>query len=189
MRDRNLVVVLVGRFDVNDVSHFITEAIKADHPLPEDASGKARLDTAVAAAARPPAPQRVSALPPLAAAVSGREFVLGENPLGLRALSVAFHSSGEATLRLAFRDGRIEQRAVGLDGVPRVSPGGHFGFPVALDGAWDGANTFTFEYDEVANINSYRYRLTFAGRDLSVEVVEETGLLHTQFMGRETPSR
>lgn len=183
--DKNLVVVLVGRFDVNDVSRFITDAIKADHPLPADPGGKTRLDAAVAAAAMPPAPHPVSALPSLAAAVSGREFVVVENPLGLATLSLSFQSTNEATLRLTFRDGRIEQRAVGLDGVPRLSPGGRFGLPVALVGAWDGANTFTFEYDEVANINSYRYRLTFAGRELSIEITEETGLVHARFTGHD----
>jgi CubicO group peptidase (beta-lactamase class C family) len=187
--DKNLVVVLVGRFDVSEVSHFITEAIKSDQELPEDAEGKALLDAAIAAAASPPKPQRTSALPALATAVSGRSFSLDNNPLGLKALLLSFRSPAEAMLHLEFRDGRVEQRAVGLDGVPRVSPGGRFGLPVALAGAWDGDNRFTFYYDEVANINSYRYRLTFAGHELSVEVAEQTGLVRTQFKGRDTTGR
>jgi CubicO group peptidase (beta-lactamase class C family) len=187
--DKNLVVVLVGLFDVSEVSHFITEAIKSDQELPEDAEGKALLDAAIAAAASPPKPQRTSALPALATAVSGRSFSLDNNPLGLKALLLSFRSPAEAMLHLEFRDGRVEQRAVGLDGVPRVSPGGRFGLPVALAGAWDGDNRFTFYYDEVANINSYRYRLTFAGHELSVEVAEQTGLVRTQFKGRDTTGR
>jgi len=184
--DKNLVVVLVGSFDVSDVSHDISQAIKSDHALPEDAEGKALLDAAIATAARPPEPHSPSALPALAAAVSDRTFSLEDNPFRLRAISLSFHSSDEATLRLEFCDGRVERRAVGLDGVPRVSPDGRFGLPVALAGTWEGDTTFTFDYDEVANINLYHYRLTFAGRQLSVEVNEQTGLVHTHFTGRDT---
>ena len=96
---------------------------------------------------------------------------------------MSFQSSSEATVRLEFGDGRVEQRSVGLDGVPRISPGGRFGLPVTLSGAWEGPSVFRFDYDEVANINSFRYRLTFSGRELSVEVTEQTGLLHAQFKG------
>jgi hypothetical protein len=177
-------VVLVGRFDVSDVSHFITEAIRSDGAIPEDAEGRLLLEAAIAVAARPPAPRSPSALPSLAGEVSGESFSLDRNPLGLKTLSVSFHPSGEATLRFEFGNGRVEQRPVGLDGVPRISPGGRFDLPVALAGAWEGPNIFTFDYDEVANINSYRYRLTFAGRELSIEVTEQTGLLHTQFKGK-----
>ena len=188
-RDKNLIVVLVGSFDVSTISHFISEAIKSDHALPEDAEGNALLNAAIAAAARTPKPHPPSALPSLADGVSGRVFSLEDNPLGLKALSLSFHSSAEATLHFEFRNGRVEERALGLDGVPRVSPGGRFGLPVALAGAWEGESTFTFDYDEVANINRYHYRLTFAGRQLNVEVKEQTGLVHTQFKGRDTTER
>jgi len=46
-----------------------------------------------------------------------------------------------------------------------------------------------FDYDEVANINVYRFRLTFAGPRLTVEVQEQTGLVHAQFAGRDTTAR
>jgi CubicO group peptidase (beta-lactamase class C family) len=187
--DKNLVVVFVGSFDVSDVSHFITDAIKSDRALPEDAEGKALLDAAIATVVRAPERRSHSALPALAAAVSGRAFSLEDNPLTLKALSLSFHSSDEATLRFEYRDGRVEQRAVGLDGVARVSPGGRFGLPVALVGAWQGDSVFTFDYDEVANINLYHYRLSFAGHELSVQVTEQTGLVHTQFTGRDTTRR
>gem|GEM_PF-6371306 len=112
--EKNLIVVLVGRFDVNDVNHFITEAIMSDHAIPEDLEGRTLLEAAIAAAARPSAPRSPSALPPLAGEVSGETFSLDDNPLGLKTLSVSFHSPSEATVRLRFGDGRVEQRPVGL---------------------------------------------------------------------------
>ena len=86
-------------------------------------------------------------------------------------------------MRLEFGNGRAEQRPIGLDGVPRVSPNGRVALPVALAGTWDGPNVFTFDYDEVANINSFRYRLTFVGDEVGVEVTEQTGLLYAHFKG------
>ena len=106
--EKNLIVVLVGRFDVNDVNHFITEAIMSDHAIPEDLEGRTLLEAAIAAAARPSAPRSPSALPPLAGEVSGETFSLDDNPLGLKTLSVSFHSPSEATVRLRFGDGRVE---------------------------------------------------------------------------------
>ena len=183
---QNLIVVLVGRLDVSTVSHFITESIKSDHALPEDAESKALLDSAVAAAARPPQPHAVAVLPPLAATVSGRSFVLDENALGLKSLALSFASRNEAALHLEFGDGRVEERPMGLDGVPRISPNGRFKLPVAVSGSWTGDNTFTFDYDEVANINCYRFHLTFSARQVAVEVEEQTGLVHARFAGKDS---
>jgi hypothetical protein len=36
----------------------------------------------------------------------------------------------------------------------------------------------------VANINSYRYRLTFDHDDVSIEVSEKTGLVDAKFQGK-----
>ena len=78
----------------------------------------------------------------------------------------------------------MEERPVGLDGIPRLSPGGRFGLPVALQGRWENNSTFVFDYDEVANINAYRYRLTFVNNDVSIEVSEKTGLMDAKFQGK-----
>jgi hypothetical protein len=70
--------------------------------------------------------------------------------------------------------------------VPRISPNGRFGLPVALCGKWEGSSKFTFDYDEVGNINSYRLRLTFSGRKVNIEPTERTGLVDTRFSGRRS---
>jgi hypothetical protein len=73
---------------------------------------------------------------------------------------------------------------VGLDGVPRVSPEGRFGLPVAVSGAWENGSTFVLTYDEVGNINAVRLRLTFSGSDVTVEMSERSGLMEAQLHGR-----
>jgi hypothetical protein len=86
-----------------------------------------------------------------------------------------FDRNDTAVAELEFLDGRVEKRLVGLDGVPRLSPNGRFGLPVALQGSWTDASTFVFDYDEVANINSFVCRFTFHGRQATVYLKERTG--------------
>jgi hypothetical protein len=59
-----------------------------------------------------------------------------------------------------------------VDGVPRVSPHGQFGLPVAVSGAWEGDSTFVLDYNEVGNINNRRFRLTFVDKGASVELTD-----------------
>ena len=179
--DRNIVVVFTGgEFEPGDVGKFIGQAIKSDRALPENPAANARLATAVTAAAAQPSE------PPLrvAAAISGKRYFVDKNPMGLQSLALTFPSENEAVLLLGFTDGRTEKRPIGTDGVPRVSPDGRYGLPVALRGWWETNRTFVFDYDEVANINCYRYRMTFNGDDLAIELSEKTGLEKTTFHAR-----
>jgi len=43
---------------------------------------------------------------------------------------------------------------------------------------------FAFDYDEVANINCYNLRLTFARDDVRIEMSEKTGLVEATFNGK-----
>jgi hypothetical protein len=117
-------------------------------------------------------------------AISGRKYVVEANPLGLKSFSLTFSAHNEAVAHLELADGRVEQRPLGLDGIPRLSPGGRFGLPVALQGRWETNSTFVFDYDEVANINSYRFRLTFVHDEVSIELSEKTGLVDAKFQGK-----
>jgi hypothetical protein len=94
-------------------------------------------------------------------------------------------TSGFAHLRLELNDRNDGPRAVGLDGVPRLSSNGRFDLPVALSGAWESDSTFVLDYNEVGNINAYRFRLTFSGGDVTVEFAEKSGaLVEARFRGR-----
>jgi CubicO group peptidase (beta-lactamase class C family) len=178
--ENRVVVFTGGEFEPGDIGKFIGESIKSNQPLPENPAGLSRLAAAVSAAARPPeAPAN-----PISKVISGRKYVVEANPRGLKSFSLTFSGSREAVVRLESTDGRVEQRPMGLDGVPRLSPGGRFGLPVALQGRWESNTSFVFDYDEVANINSYRYRLTFIHDDVNIELSEKTGLMNAKFQGK-----
>lgn len=180
---RNLVVVFTGgEFEPGDIGKFIGESIKSDHALPENAAGAARLAAAVRTAAQPPAQPATS----MSAAVSGRRYLVEANPAGLKMFSLTFSGKDQALVQMDFADGRVEQRPLGLDGIPRLSPNGRYGLPVALRGWWEGNSAFVLDYDEVANINCYRYRLTFVHDDVSIDLSERTGLVQVRFHGKSS---
>jgi CubicO group peptidase (beta-lactamase class C family) len=183
---KNLVVVFTGgEFEPGDIGQFIGRAIKSDHTLPEDSAGVARLAAAVREATRPPVARPVTPAPPLATVISSRTYALDANPLDLRSFSLTFPGGAEAQLQLGLNDRRDGPRPVGLDGVPRVSSNGRFGLPVAVSGAWESDSTFVLDYNEVGNINTYRFRLTFVGDVVTVEFAERSrALVLARFRGR-----
>jgi CubicO group peptidase (beta-lactamase class C family) len=182
---RNLVVVFTGgKFEPGDIGTFIGRAIMSNQPLPENTAGAARLAAAMRHATRPPAAQPVPPAPPLARMISGRSYALDANPIDLKSFVLAFPGAAEAQLQLELSDRCDGPRPVGLDGVPRVSSNGRFGLPVAVSGAWESNSTFVLDYNEVGNINAYRYRLTFSDGGITVELTERSGLVDARFLGR-----
>jgi len=182
---KNLVVVMTGGgFEPGEIGNFVAKALKSDRPLAANPAGEQRLQKAISAAGRPPAPRAMRPEPAISTAVSGRMYGTDANPIGLLSFSIKFSGGNDAVVRLDFAGGRVEQRPAGLDGVPRVSPDGRFGLPVALMGEWEDERTFVLDYDEIANINSYRFRLAFGARDVKVELSERTGLTKAEFGGR-----
>ena len=75
-------------------------------------------------------------------------------------------------------------RPIGLDGVLRLSPNGRYGLSVGLRGNWEDDHTFVLEYDEIANLNSYRFRLSFTDKTVSAQAKERTGLFDEKFEGK-----
>ena len=183
---KNLVVVFTGgEFEPGDIGTFIGRAIKSDKPLPEDPAAVARLGAAMHDATRPPAVQPVPPAPSLVRMISGRTYTLDANPLDLRSFALTFPGAAEAQLQLELSDRREGPRPVGLDGVPRVSSNGRFGLPVAVSGAWESDSTFVLDYNEVGNINTYRFRLTFVDDGVTVEFAERSrALVEARFHGR-----
>ncbi|HEU0105711.1 MAG TPA: serine hydrolase [Vicinamibacteria bacterium] len=185
---KNLIVVMTGGgFEPGDVGRFILEALGADGPIPENPAACSALTAAVTAAAQPPQARPAPRAPSWARRISGRRYSFDANAIGLASLTLTFSRADDAVARLSFADGRVEERAVGLDGVPRLSAGGRFGLPVALTGSWQGARTFDLWYDEVANINALRLRLSFRGKDVVAALTERTGLLEAEVKGRRDP--
>ena len=138
MPGTNLVAVLTGGgFEPGDVGAFILRSLKSGDALPPNPAAQARLAAALQAASRPPRAGALGRQPDLARTVAGRVYALEENPLGLDSLALSFSAgAAEGALTLFLRDRRDGPRPVGLDGVPRLSPDGRFGLPVAVSGTW-----------------------------------------------------
>ena len=183
---KDLVVVFTGgEFEPGDIGQFIGRAIKSDRPLPENSADAARLATAVRAATQPPAGRPVTTAPTQAKMISGRTYALDANPFDLKSFVLTFSGGATAQLQLELVDRLDRPRPVGLDGVPRVSPDGRFGLPVAVSGAWESDSTFILDYNEVGNINNRRFRLTFVDEGACVELTEMSDPLVTaRYRGR-----
>jgi hypothetical protein len=179
----DMVIVLAGGgFDPDDIGGLLG-AIKSDTALPPNPTGVAQLDSTLRAIASAPGEVSATPLPENARRISGMTYALEANPLGLHALSLNFDGS-EPTLKLTFSDGRAETRPFALNGQPRLSQGGRFGLPVAVNGKWTTPDVLSMDYDEVGNINSFHLDLAFAADSVIVSVAERTGLLNVKFVGR-----
>lgn len=188
---KNLVVVMTGGgFEPGDIGKLILESLRSDGPIAGNATATAALGAAVAEAAQPPKTHAVPEAPARAQNISGKRYAFDANAVGLVALTLTFDRRDEAVARIEFADGRVAERAVGLDGVPRLSGAGRFGLPVAMRGEWMGKDAFHLVYDEVANINALVLHLTFSGSDVTAMLMERTGLLdHTELQGHQVPPR
>ncbi len=190
---KNAVIVLNGGgFNTGEFMKLVLPAIKSEQALPANPAAEARLKTAIAEVAQATAPSTVTPLPAIAQTISGKTFGLPANWIGLQSLTLTFPSTGDPTVRLSFIENanmnRLEKtrevRPIGLDGVLRLSPNGRYGLSVGLRGAWEDATTFVLEYDEIANLNSYKLRLSFTESSVSVEAKERTGLFDEKFVGK-----
>lgn len=173
----NLVVQTTGGgLEGDDLSApLLPTLVDMEEPLPANPAGVARLGAAVEAVAQPPAPQPVAPLPDTAREVSGRTVALEPNPLTLATMHLDFDGSAEGVWRitLAGRQAPLTG-AVGLDGVYRMSTG-DYGLPVGVRGTWADAQTFVFEYDEIASLDAYTFRLRFEGGRVAVGVTTREG--------------
>ncbi|MBI4601839.1 MAG: serine hydrolase [Planctomycetes bacterium] len=188
--EKDLVVVFTGGgFDPGEIGRLLARAVRSDGPLPESPAARARLEAALEEIRRPPAPRPVPALPALVADVSGRTYRLEPNPYGLEDVALRFDAGGEAWLRLGLAGQPRDWRPVGLDGVPRASPGGRYGLPVGLRGEWKTGtgDVFALEYGEIGNINCFQVELAFEGDEVAVGIIERTGLPGAELRGRAQP--
>lgn len=160
-----------------------------DQPLPENPAAQADLQQAVAQARRPAEPTPPAEPPAIAAKIDGVRFEMGPN---LYARQVAYRRTSPAegvfyvALPAIHRQADLEVR-VGLDGVPRFSPG-RFGELVAATAHWEG-DTLVVNMDELANINRWTWRLTFDESGVSMEVTERTDLPRLSAQGKPAAAK
>ena len=181
---KNMVVVMTGGgFEPGDIGAFIIKALKSDRELPPNPAGYARLRRAIADAAKPAQAHPLTALPLLARRLAGT-YTLETNPLSLSLVSFRFDTPSEASLRLVFADGRVQEGAVGLDGVPRLTKLAT-GRTIALQGQWT-PTALELNYDQVADINAFTLSFVPTADRIVVQIVQqpETGNLNAVIKGR-----
>ncbi len=193
MPSKNTVIVFNGGgFNTGDVMKMIQPAIKSDQALPENPAAAAKLKAAISEAGKAAEPGKIQPLPAIAKAISGKTFTVQNNWIGLTTLTLTFPEVGDPTAKLGFVENwnmnRTEKlrevRPIGLDGRLRLSPNGRYGLSVGVRGNWEDDHTFLLEYDEVANLNSYKMRLSFTENTVSIQSKERTGLFDEKFEGK-----
>ena len=97
---------------------------------------------------------------------------------------LTFDESAEASLDIKqFGSEQVVRAPIGLDGVYRMSMSEH-SLPQGYRGSWADAQTFAFEYDNIANNDHATYRLRFEGDRVLLSGQETAHELGTQFEGR-----
>jgi len=183
--NKDIVVVTTGGgLDPGALAPYLLRALKSNAELPPNPSGVARLQERIAAAARPHAlaPAETSA-PGRAAAVSGVEYQLDANPLGVRAIQLNLLDAAQAEAEIALRDGQLTV-PVGLNGAFRLGADGRTGELIAGRGGWVAADEFLLEIDTIGRINFFSVRLRFQGETVRIRLTERSGLIATELTGQ-----
>jgi hypothetical protein len=179
-----MLVTTGGGFDVASIDPLVLATIVDwEKPLPANPAAVRQLEVVVAAVAQPPAPHAVAPLPATASTISGKIFVFDPNRIDIEALGVEFDGSATAILHITPAGGEMQEWPIGLDGVYRMSAG-NFDLPQGLRGEWVDDNTFTCEYDNIANNDHVFLRMRFVDDRVLVEAQETAHELGAQFEGQ-----
>jgi hypothetical protein len=170
--EQDLVIVITGVFPEQGeimppdlVQKFILPAVNAPAPLPEDEIAARRLADLVAAAAAGPQPAPVPPLPDIATQISGKTYQL-QSPDGqtTETLRLTFGSEAEVATFEGMIDGQPVEAAIGLDGVPRLTPGR--AGQVLLQGGWQDDQTFIMESNILGEAVREKTAFTFEGNQV-----------------------
>jgi hypothetical protein len=186
--EKDLVVVMngAGRYR-SQLVPFLRAALKSDQPLPENSPAYQRLQTAIAAVAKPPLPKPVPPLPDTARTISGRTYRLEPNLFEVKTISLQFTPRDEARLNFILGD-RAFTVPVGLDGVYRFSMPNPSEPRLAARGSWNTNQEFVIDYTEADGPNHFRIDLRFEDDKVAVKLDDLTGHFPIQLLtGR--PSR
>ena len=180
--DKDIVVVVTAAegkdfvaFAETLLMSFVVPAAESETPLPANPDSAALLESRVQRAAAPEAGSP-SPLPEMARKISGRRYELSDRLIRFNEESFSLDFSGQDAALLSIGDSR--QYSVGLDNAYRFVPG-LGGLPAGVKGSWESDNGFVLYFDEIANVNHWRFTFTFQGEGDQVTVLEEelTGLI------------
>lgn len=165
----------------------------ADEPLPPNPAAQRDLQ-ALLADIEKPAPQPVPDLPLLAREISGHVYVLESTDQQLPYESIAFDftRTDGAWTTLGTVEGTY-RLAVGLDGLYRVSPTGHFGrMPrdnqIAIRGTWTDDQSFAMDWLEVGDPNLVHLNVEFSRDRITLSAHIEPDGTELTLRGARSPT-
>jgi len=185
---RKMVVVFTSALESRDffvpeilLQNFIIPATLSSEPLPTNAQAAARLDSLVDAI-RHPEPGPLRPLPQTAMEVSGKTYLLSDNRIGYKSMSLTFEPDRqEARLDLSLGQKNIRVR-IGLDGLYRLSESeGHLR---AYRGSWEDERTFLLDYQVVDHTERGSARMKFEGNTVTIWIEEVIQGLALELVGR-----
>ena len=190
--DANVVTVITGgenellEFEGGKSGEFIMSI--SDQALPKNTEGNENLRQKTDAITAAPSPEQIH-LPELAQIISGHTFILDENFLNFKTISLSFKGQDEAEVRFTMIDPKSEKfnqlvepvftqlsAPMRLDGIYTLVPG-RYGLSTGIKGNWDTNGDFLLTIDEMADINVFELRLSFEADKVTIVLNEKTGLI------------
>ncbi len=184
-----IIVVTTGNgiYGSGDVTDLLgTAVVNPLGPIPANPEALDALNEVVARLAEPPAAEPVTPEPSVAANISGVTYLFDTNPLQLASFRIDFDGTAEATIRLTFENANPVTASVGLDGRYRFTPY-DYSFPLGLRGAWTGDDTFTLDYNEIANRDAFLLEVHFTGESVTLQAIERTHQSGVELTGTPVP--
>jgi CubicO group peptidase (beta-lactamase class C family) len=182
-----VVAITAGTRDLQGVLNVVWEkilpALQAG-ALPADAAAAAQLRQKLAGLTlKKPA---AIATPALARVIAGRRFVFPKNPQAIEALSLApaDDDAGAAVMTVVIDGAESRVRLSGQGWMRGELENGPSAGRVAVSGAWTAADTFTLELVRYRTPFTARYRLRFAGDEVTLETTPNVGPTPPAIVGK-----
>jgi CubicO group peptidase (beta-lactamase class C family) len=172
----DMVIVSMAGGNPGQIGAAVRQAVKSDHSLPENPGALEDLKAKAANAALAPKPTPTTALPKIAATISGALYEFPVNPSRLDSLALTFKGEKEAHLDIKYYGVRLSF-PVGLDDVYRLGPYGPFQLLAGAKGKWISDHEFLLDLNFVANINHYTLRIQFEKDRIDMTATEASGLI------------
>jgi len=173
-------------YDGEKIGEFILSI--SDQALPKNPEGNENLQQKTEAITAASSPEQIY-LPEIAQVISGEIFVLDENFLNFKTISLRFNGQEEAEVRFSMVDptsGKFNQLVapvftqlvvpMRLDGIYTLVPG-RFGLSTGIKGNWDTNGDFLLTIDEMADINVFELRMSFEADKVTIVLNEKTRLI------------
>jgi hypothetical protein len=174
--DMKMVVVVTGeaqRAIFQYLDPYIFQAVSDEGLLPPNPKAASALSRVLDQLERPPA-QAVGPMPEIAAKVSGKEYALEPNTLGLRSFVLTFKNGREGAMKMTIGKLALDF-PVGLDGNFRVANTGiSLGTNseqslAASKGSWVNANTFAFKFHILGDVVTQIFSMKFTDDEVTMD--------------------